>query len=74
MPQTRFQAYREANPHLFGVDSDFSDSESEHEETEENQETQNHENEETNEVTDNETIKSALHFEQISNFKSWKNE
>ena len=70
MPQNRFQAYREANPHLFGVDSDFSDSESEHEETEENQETQNHENEETNEVTDNETIKSALHFEQISNFVS----
>ena len=70
MPQNRFQAYREANPHLFGVDSDYSDSESEHEETEENQETQNHENEETYEVTDNETIKSALHFEQISNFVS----
>ena len=35
MPQNRFQAYREANPHLFGVDSDFSDSESENEETEE---------------------------------------
>ena len=57
MPQNWFEAYREANPHLFGVDSDFSDSESENEETEENQESQNHENEGTNEVTDNEAIR-----------------
>jgi len=40
MPQNWFEAYREANPHLFGVDSDYSDSESENEETEENQESQ----------------------------------
>ena len=32
MPQNWFQAYKEANPNLFGVDSDFSDSDSENEE------------------------------------------
>ena len=59
MPQNWFQAYKEANPNLFGVDSDFSDSDSENEEIEETQE--NPENEEADEVTDNEAIKSSLH-------------
>ena len=58
--------FREANSHLFGEDSDFSDSDSENGEIEETQE--NFENEETDEVTDNEAIKSTLQFEQISNY------
>ena len=35
MPQNFFEAFREANPHLFGEDSDFSDSDSENGEIEE---------------------------------------
>ena len=53
MPQNFFEAFREANPHLFGEDSDFSDSDSENGEIEETQE--NFENEETDEVT-NKTV------------------
>ena len=66
MSQNWFDAFREANPHLFGEDSDFSDSDSENGEIEETQE--NLENEETDEVTDNEAIKSTLQFDQISNY------
>ena len=66
MPQNFFEAFREANPHLFGEDSDFSDSDSENGEIEETPE--NFENEETDEVTDNEAIKLTLQFDQISNY------
>ena len=38
MSQNWFDAFREANPHLFGEDSDFSDSDSENGEIEETQE------------------------------------
>ena len=66
MPQNFFEAFREANPHLFGEDSDFSDSDSENGEIEETQE--NLGIEETDEVTDNEAVKSSLRFEPISNY------